>query len=88
MVLAGIVQLVILKKLIDLPIQRYVQTAKEGFLLALGVSLPALIWRYWVGSMRLEVLGGMVLCGLVWLIAGLSLRNKIKRRILGSLDSQ
>jgi O-antigen/teichoic acid export membrane protein len=83
MVLASIVQLVILKKLLDLPIRRYVQTAKEGFLLALGVSLPALIWRYWIDSLWLQMLGGMVLCGLVWLIAGLNLRNAIKRRIFG-----
>lgn len=77
MILAGIVQLTIMKNLLDLPVRQYIQTVQAGFLLALGVSLPALIWRYYIDSLWLQLFGGMVLCILVWLIAVLCMQKKM-----------
>lgn len=77
MALAGIVQLTILKRLLDLPIRQYLKTAREGLLLALAVSLPALVWRYCTDLLWLQVLGGMVLCILAWLIGAWCLRGFI-----------
>jgi lipopolysaccharide exporter len=82
MVLAGIVQLVILKKLLDLPIRLYLKTTSGGLILALGVGFPALIWLYSIESPWLQMLGGMVLCGLAWLFGVWRLR-RVQNSITG-----
>jgi O-antigen/teichoic acid export membrane protein len=68
MVLAGMLQLVVLKKLFDLPICRYIKSAEEGILLALAVTPAALILRYWIDLPWQQLLGCVVLFCLTWLI--------------------
>jgi len=82
--LAGIWQLVNLRRLLDLPIRRYADTAMGGLLLAGTVGIPALAWRYWVDAPWLQLLGGMFLGGLAWIVGIWTLREKIKHRLFGS----
>lgn len=77
MFLAGLVQLVSLKRLLDLPVRRYVRAGAEGLGPAAVVSVPALMWRFWIESPLLQVLGAAVLCLAAWGFAALSLRRRI-----------
>jgi len=84
LLLAGLWQLVSLERLLDLPIRTYLNTASGGMLLAVSVSIPALLWRHYVGVQWLQLVGGMVLCGLAWIVALWTLRGTINRRLFGS----
>jgi len=81
--LSTVVQLLILRKVLDLPIYRYLETTGGGLLLAAIAALPAMMWRWWIDSPWLEVLGVMVLCGLAWLAVIWNFRGAVKDRMSG-----
>lgn len=82
MVLAGVLQLVVLRKLFDLPIRRYLKSVKGGLYLALAVSPPALLMRYWVDLPWQQLIGCAILCCITWLI-GIWLLRKSMMSLFG-----
>ena len=83
LLLAGMWQLITLKKLLDISLKMYLNTAKEGIYLALMIIIPALAWRYWINSEWAHLIGGMMLCTLAWLTGFWKFRDKIKQKIFG-----
>ena len=84
LMLPGLWELVNLKKLLDLSLYRYLDTARRGLLLAGAISLPALVWKFLIVSQWLELLGGIVLCSLAWILGMWTMWGAVKSRLSDS----
>lgn len=82
MVLAAVLQLFSLKKLMDLPVHQYLRASVRGLGLAVAVSVPALLWRFWNDQPLLHVAGAAALCLLAWAVGLMNLRKGMVKQIM------